>query len=143
MLLDRGADPSALNTSGVSPLHFAIYKNNPDIVSLLLEHGSDPNASPEPYVKNFQREANKRTYAKKIQSPLRLAIKYKRWDLAMMLLKKGAAPPKTFDVRDAPQEILPELIEELGANHSTATPAARRTTRRQTSRRRKTRRSRT
>jgi ankyrin repeat protein len=139
MLLDRGADPSALRTDGVSPLHLAIRMNLPDIVRLLLEHGSDPNASPEPYVRNFQRGANKRNYAKAIQSPLRLAINRKHWDLAILLLKKGAAPPKTFDVRDAP----PELIEELGANHSTATPAARRTTRRQTSRRRKTRRSRT
>ena len=43
--LDRGADPRADDGDGIPPLYLAfIYKADPEIIELLLEHGADPNA---------------------------------------------------------------------------------------------------
>ena len=41
--LRRGADVNAQNDDGVTPLHFAVLLNKPDIARLLLEHGANPN----------------------------------------------------------------------------------------------------
>lgn len=40
LLLDRGADPNAMNDEGITPLHLAIYS---DMVALLISRGADPN----------------------------------------------------------------------------------------------------
>ena len=41
LLLSHGADPNRLNDRGQSPLAGAVFKNETEIVSLLLEAGAD------------------------------------------------------------------------------------------------------
>ena len=41
LLLSNGADPNRLNDRGQSPLAGAVFKNEPEIVLLLLEAGAD------------------------------------------------------------------------------------------------------
>ena len=42
--LAAGADANAKNKKGMTPLHFAIYKDNSEIVELLIDKGADVNA---------------------------------------------------------------------------------------------------
>ena len=41
-LVDSGADPNALDKSGVAPLHRAVRTRSSEAVSALIEHGADP-----------------------------------------------------------------------------------------------------
>ena len=41
LLLSRGADPNRLNDRGQSPLAGAVFKNESEIVDILLEAGAD------------------------------------------------------------------------------------------------------
>ena len=43
-LAQRDADVNRLNDRGQSPLAGAIFKAEPDVVAVLLEHGADPDA---------------------------------------------------------------------------------------------------
>eukprot|EP00918_Siedleckia_nematoides_P024926 GHVU01053877.1.p1 GENE.GHVU01053877.1~~GHVU01053877.1.p1 ORF type:complete len:252 (-),score=40.50 GHVU01053877.1:524-1279(-) len=43
LLLERGADVSAVNAKGSTPLHGAASRDNKHIVDLLLRHGASPN----------------------------------------------------------------------------------------------------
>jgi ankyrin repeat protein len=43
ILLEAGADPNARDVYGRTPLHYAVFHDNPRIVSLLLRYGADPN----------------------------------------------------------------------------------------------------
>lgn len=47
IMLNKGADPNALNTSGACPLHFACYKESmsKNIAKLLLQNGANPEIS--------------------------------------------------------------------------------------------------
>jgi uncharacterized protein len=42
LLLEKGADITATYASGTRALHEAAYKNDPDMIRLLLRHGADP-----------------------------------------------------------------------------------------------------
>jgi ankyrin repeat protein len=42
LLLDHGADPNRLNDRGQSPLAGVVFKNEKDVIELLLEAGADP-----------------------------------------------------------------------------------------------------
>lgn len=44
MLLEKGANPQQMTTTGVSLLCHAARRNHPMVATLLLEHGADPNA---------------------------------------------------------------------------------------------------
>lgn len=44
-LLDHKADPRLVGPFGVESLHYTIATNNPEMVTLLLQHGADPNES--------------------------------------------------------------------------------------------------
>ncbi|GAB6020638.1 hypothetical protein CHUAL_003309 [Chamberlinius hualienensis] len=46
-LLDKGANPNAINCYGATPLHDAIMRGEPDIVEELLRHGANPNIRPK------------------------------------------------------------------------------------------------
>ena len=43
-LARRGADVNRLNDRGQSPLAGAVFKAEPDVVAVLLEHGGDPDS---------------------------------------------------------------------------------------------------
>ena len=42
MLRSKGADPNSLNDRGQSPLAGAIFKNEEDVVRVLVDNGADP-----------------------------------------------------------------------------------------------------
>jgi ankyrin repeat protein len=44
LLLGRGLDPNALNSSGSTPLLVAVGEGGPDVARLLLQHGARPSA---------------------------------------------------------------------------------------------------
>ena len=41
-LIEAGADPDAMDKSGVAPLHRAVRTRSSDAVSALIEHGANP-----------------------------------------------------------------------------------------------------
>ncbi|MFD7021917.1 ankyrin repeat domain-containing protein [Promicromonospora sukumoe] len=43
-LAERGADVNRLNGNHQAPLAGAVFKNEPDVVRVLVEHGADPDA---------------------------------------------------------------------------------------------------
>ena len=47
LLLERGADPSAVSLEGAQGLHLAAFHGHTELVRTLLLHGN-PNPSPEP-----------------------------------------------------------------------------------------------
>lgn len=40
LLLENGADPNVATTDGMTPLHFAVMQNAPELVEMLLTHGA-------------------------------------------------------------------------------------------------------
>lgn len=43
-LAERGADVNRLNGKGQAPLAGAVFKNETDVIRVLIEHGADPDA---------------------------------------------------------------------------------------------------
>ncbi|GAA2219422.1 hypothetical protein GCM10010413_07350 [Promicromonospora sukumoe] len=43
-LAERGADVNRLNGNHQAPLAGAVFKNEPDVIRVLVEHGADPDA---------------------------------------------------------------------------------------------------
>ena len=43
MLCELGGDVNRVNDRGQTPLAGAVFKNEDDVVNLLVEHGADPN----------------------------------------------------------------------------------------------------
>jgi ankyrin repeat protein len=41
--VERGADPSAGDDAGYTPLHIAVQERHPEVIKLLLKLGADPN----------------------------------------------------------------------------------------------------
>jgi hypothetical protein len=76
ILLNKGADPNAINTSGASPLHFACYKEtmSKSIAKLLLQNGANP-------------EVNETTYG---CTPLHYCAGTGDTDFCKMLISYGA-----------------------------------------------------
>ncbi len=47
LLLKAGANPNIKGFGGITPLHTAVFKGNPEMVELLIEYGADVNAKDE------------------------------------------------------------------------------------------------
>lgn len=73
-VLEAGTDPNVLNDAGMTPLHSAVI-HGPEFVSLLLEHGADPNVSAEP-----------------VGTALNLAASWRELECLPPLLEAGADP---------------------------------------------------
>lgn len=43
LLEDKEADVEIRNLNGATPLHYAVYYNNPVFVKIFLSYGADPN----------------------------------------------------------------------------------------------------
>uniref|UniRef100_A0A6B2KX04 Uncharacterized protein n=1 Tax=Arcella intermedia TaxID=1963864 RepID=A0A6B2KX04_9EUKA len=72
-LINAGADVNIGNDKNITPLHQAVSLNSMPLVELLLERGV---------------EINPLTFNK--MSPLDYALREKRWDIALVLIQKGA-----------------------------------------------------
>jgi ankyrin repeat protein len=75
MLLEKGADPTAQDKVGKTPLHFALQKGNVEGIRMLLEKGADPTAQD-----------------KDGKTPLHFALQKGNVEGIRMLLEKGADP---------------------------------------------------
>jgi ankyrin repeat protein len=75
-LLHKEADPNIADCDGYFPLHFAVQKDNPDIVKELLSHGAHIN------VQCFQHG----------KTPLHYAVDVKNTPMITTLLQHGANP---------------------------------------------------
>jgi ankyrin repeat protein len=73
MLIERGADVTAQNRDGQTPLHLASRMGQVDVVRMLIERGADPD-SPE----------------QDGETPLHLAFQSGQVDVARMLIERGA-----------------------------------------------------
>jgi Ankyrin repeats (3 copies)/Ankyrin repeat len=82
-LIERGADPNALDNSGVTPLHRAVRTRSAAAVRALLEHG-----------------ANVRTPNKRGSTPLHLAVQ-----------NTGRSDSGAAEAKDQQREIIAVLLE--------------------------------
>jgi ankyrin repeat protein len=74
-MIEDGADVNATQGDGTTPLHWAVYRVDAELTTLLLAHGADPDAI--------------NAYG---SSPLGEAVKVANTELAGMLLEAGADP---------------------------------------------------
>ena len=84
-LLDGGADPNERQADGATALHWAVYREDMDMVTALLEAGADVNAV-------------NRLGA----SPLYIAAKSGHGDLMARLLDAGADPDRALQMNETP-----------------------------------------
>jgi len=73
-LLDKGVDINAKNNNGETPLHIAVCKERPEVVTLLLKNGADVNAKDDLY--GF--------------TPLHITLRNNNLNLTKLLLDKNA-----------------------------------------------------
>ncbi len=87
MLLDKGAKVNEVDSCGVSPLMFAVYRGHTEVARLLLNEGAAPN------IKAFKRKDLSDTLCGKYPetTALVLSARYSHaTEIARMLLAKGA-----------------------------------------------------
>jgi ankyrin repeat protein len=95
-LLDRGANPNAMNDRGETPLHIAIEAEQKDVIKMLLEFGADVNTKMEIKFKNHS-DSDGLVHIIRDElaggllqwSPLHLATCYGQ-DIVALLIVKGA-----------------------------------------------------
>ena len=91
-LLERGADPDAINDRGQVPLAGAVFKGDLPVVKLLLDHGAAVDGAGD-------------------RSPLMVAAMFDHVEIADLLLAHGADP----DHRDQGGLGIAELSDKMGA----------------------------
>ena len=106
LLLSAGADPNQGNDRGWTPLHQAGYRNDPEMVALLLEGGA-----------RFDAEAHGAG-----GTPLAIALFWGHRESADLLARPGILPR---NLRVAAGLGRPDLIEECFTADGRLTPAAR------------------
>lgn len=78
LLEDKEADVNAVNINGSTPVHYAIYYENNDILEVLLKYGANPN------VKEIEGIGG--------CTPIHRAVEKNNYELVQTLLKAGADP---------------------------------------------------
>ncbi len=127
-LLERGANPNAVNDKGYTPLHFATQKED---VSLLLEHGANPSAKDRTgmtplhcavfngYGKDvvqFLIENGSDVNAENIQllTPRDMACVLGKTDIVEILDKNGGKSNKYFAVDNTVSVIIKGVYDQKG-----------------------------
>ena len=96
--MDRGAAVNATDSQGLTPLHFAAWKNTPDVAKLLMDRGAAVNAT----IKG--------------NTPLHVAASYNAPDVAKLLIDRGAAVNATNEDGETPLDrALEEGLSEMQA----------------------------
>src|SRR5262245_14743353 len=98
--LASGADPSAGDDAGYTPLHVAIQQKQAEVVQLLLENGADPNRA--------DKHGN---------VPLWTAVHSWEHDdqIMLLLLHKGADPRIANNYGNSPLKVLVGMKGSIGA----------------------------
>jgi ankyrin repeat protein len=93
LLLENGADPAARSFSHMMPLHYA---KNAEIAELLLDAGAPIDGIfVQPHPLSWHKN----------RTPLEMSIKQERWDVAEVLIRRGAAVNGFFHERQISWEL--------------------------------------
>jgi ankyrin repeat protein len=97
MLIRAGADVNQADSSGFAPLHFAVLRNDLQVLSLLLQHKANPNAASAQLFSGPRMLGPRRFDMAPVDSqpligetPLHLAAMLGKTNLIELLLKSGA-----------------------------------------------------
>jgi len=107
-LLQYGADPEIQDNQGFTPLHFAIFGNQDNVVSMLLQNGANPNIASDDFN----------------ETPLHIAAFNRSEDISKILLENGADPNAENHAGETPLHIAAsrgyadifKLLLQYGAN---------------------------
>uniref|UniRef100_A0A8C5EKT0 Ankyrin-1 n=1 Tax=Gouania willdenowi TaxID=441366 RepID=A0A8C5EKT0_GOUWI len=137
LLLKQAASLEAVTESGLTPLHVSSFMGHLNIVKILLQKGASPSASNvilkfkfrKPILILLDTEAQQTKMTKKGFTPLHVASKYGKVDVAELLLERGANPnaagkngltPLHVAVHHNNLDVVNLLVSKGGSPHSAA-----------------------
>lgn len=83
-LIEKGAEVNAIEDQGDRPIHYAVVSNSPEIVKLLIEHGSEINEHGD------------------LEVPILIAVREGNLEIVKILIEAGAdLYPEGHDVLEA------------------------------------------